>query len=204
MDDGCVHLLPVGPDAVLVEVADSRHAVSLATWAREHSLARDVVPGAETVLLDGLSESHDRSALADLLASWTPTAVDPGPEVEILVTYDGPDLDDVAERWGCDIDEAVARHQATEFVAAFCGFAPGFAYLSGLPDDLPEVPRLATPRTQVPAGSVALAGRWCGIYPTASPGGWRVIGHTDATLFDVRRESPALVAPGTHVRFGTS
>ena len=98
----------------------------------------------------------------------------------------------------------VARHESTEFVSAFCGFAPGFAYLSGLPDELPEVPRLATPRTHVPAGSVALAGRWCGIYPTASPGGWRVIGHTDATLFDVRREPPALLAPGTRVRFVTS
>ena len=79
----------------------------------------------------------------------------PGPRVEIPVTYDGPDLETVAGHWGCDVEEVVARHRATEFVSAFCGFAPGFAYLSGLEV---SVPRLATPRTRVPVGSVALAG----------------------------------------------
>ena len=191
----------VGRAAVLVEVPDSHDAVSLAAWARERALAREVVPGVRSVLLDGLA---DRDGLADALTDWSPDATEPGRVVEIPVTYAGPDLDDVAEAWGCEVDEVVARHESTEFVSAFCGFAPGFAYLAGLPDELPEVPRLATPRTHVPAGSVALAGRWCGIYPTASPGGWRVIGHTDATLFDVRREPPALLAPGTRVRFVTS
>jgi KipI family sensor histidine kinase inhibitor len=199
-----VNLLPVGRDAVLVEVATPQDAVSLATWARERALARDVVPGARTVLLDGLPAGLDPSRLDDLLASWAPTAVELGPKVEIAVRYDGPDLEAVAEAWGCEPTEVGARHRATAFVAAFCGFAPGFAYLTAVPDDLPEVPRLETPRTQVPAGSVALAGRWCGIYPTASPGGWRVIGHADATLFDVRREPPALLAPGTRVRFVAS
>jgi KipI family sensor histidine kinase inhibitor len=193
-----VHLIPVGRDAVLVEVADSGEALSLATWARERSLALDVVPGVETVLLDGLGEGHDVAALDDLLATWTPTATEPGPAVEIAMTYDGPDLEDVAAAWGCGVDEVVARHRATPFVSAFCGFAPGFAYLSGLEQD---VPRLATPRTRVPAGSVALAGRWCGVYPTDSPGGWRIIGHTDAELWDPSRARPALLAPGTRVRF---
>jgi KipI family sensor histidine kinase inhibitor len=190
-----VHLLPVGPDAVLVEVATSAEAVSLATWARDRALARDVVPGAETVLLDGVTVRGD---LEDVLAAWRPGGLETGPLVEVRVTYDGPDLDDVAERWGCDVSEVVRRHQATDFVSAFCGFAPGFAYLAGL--DV-EVPRLATPRTRVPAGSVALAGRWCGVYPTGSPGGWRIIGRTEAPLWDERRDPPALLGPGTRVRF---
>jgi KipI family sensor histidine kinase inhibitor len=190
-----VRILPVGRRAVLVEVDSAEDAVSLATWARERSLAREVVPGAETVLLDGVLE---RKALSDRLSSWSPTAVEPGPEVEIPVTYDGPDVEDVAGHWGCAVDEVAARHQATPFVAAFCGFAPGFAYLAGLDAD---VPRLATPRTRVPAGSVALAGRWCGVYPTTSPGGWRIIGTTDADLWDARRDPPALLGPGTRVRF---
>jgi KipI family sensor histidine kinase inhibitor len=187
--------IPVGRHGVLVEVASPGEAVSLATWARDRALARDVVPGAETVLLDGVV---DADAVAEALATWRPTLAEPGPRVELPVTYDGPDLEDVAARWGCDVDELVVRHQATEFVAAFCGFAPGFAYLSGL---AVQVPRLETPRTRVPAGSVALADRWCGVYPTDSPGGWRIIGRTDARLWDARRDPPALLAPGTRVRF---
>ncbi|HEY3530868.1 MAG TPA: allophanate hydrolase subunit 1 [Nocardioides sp.] len=190
--------LAFGRDAILIEVASSDEAVSLATWARHRGLARDVVPGAETVLLDGVT---DRDRLGEVLSGWEPTAVEPGSLVEIPVSYDGPDLDHVAERWGCSVDEVVARHQATAFVSAFCGFAPGFAYLTGLDA---EVPRLATPRTRVPAGSVALAGRWCGVYPTESPGGWRVIGRTDVPLWDPRRTEPALLAPGTRVRFVAS
>jgi KipI family sensor histidine kinase inhibitor len=190
-----VHLLPFGRDAVLVEVDSPQDAVSLATWARRRRLAREVVPGAESVLLDGVLA---RGGLDDVLATWRPTVVEAGPLVELPVTYDGPDLGFVAERWGCDKDEVVARHRATEFVSAFCGFAPGFAYLAGLSD---AVPRLETPRTRVPAGAVALAGTWCGVYPGESPGGWRVIGRTDAVLWDVSREEPALLAPGTRVRF---
>ncbi len=190
-----MELRPVGRAAVLVEVADSHQAVSLAVWARDRALARDVVPGARSVLLDGLA---DRDTLAHVLKDWTPGETEVGPEVELSVTYDGPDLHDVAALWGCEVDEVVARHRRTEFVAAFCGFSPGFAYLAGLEVD---VPRLPTPRTRVPAGSVALAGRWCGVYPTDSPGGWRIIGHTEAELWDPARAQPALLSPGTRVRF---
>jgi KipI family sensor histidine kinase inhibitor len=194
-----MQLLRVGREALLVEVADSAEAVSLATWARPRGLARDVVPGARTVLFDGLVDGPvDLDRFQGLLASWQPTVASPGPVVELSVTYDGPDLDDVAARWGCRAEEVGTRHQAVELVSAFCGFVPGFAYLAGLDVD---VPRLATPRARVRAGSVALAGRWCGVYPTASPGGWRVIGHTDAVLWDARRDPPALLAPGTRVRF---
>jgi KipI family sensor histidine kinase inhibitor len=185
----------VGPHALLIEVGSSHEAVDLASWAREHRLARDVVPGAETVLLDGVA---DAAGVDAVLAAWRPGEARTGAEVELAVIYDGPDLAFVAERWACSVEEVVARHQRTGFVSAFCGFAPGFAYLSGLEH---EVPRLATPRTRVPAGSVALAGRWCGVYPGASPGGWRIIGHTDAVLWNPDRPEPALLAPGTRVRF---
>jgi KipI family sensor histidine kinase inhibitor len=195
---GLVHLVPVGRDAVLVGVSNSAEAVSLAAWARERRLATDVVPGARTVLLDGLADLAGLDRLAELLSGWQPTEMAPGPLVELAVTYDGPDLGEVAEHWGCDVDEVVERHTTARLVSAFCGFAPGFAYLSGLEA---EVPRLATPRTRVPAGSVALAGRWCGVYPTSSPGGWRIIGHTDAVLWDPARAEPALLSPGTRVRF---
>jgi len=190
-----MELRPVGRFALLVEVADSQQAVDLAAWARGRSLAREVVPGAESVLLDGVT---DRDGLTRVLTEWHPSEATLGPEVELPVVYDGPDVEDVADAWGCGVDEVAARHRGTSFVSAFCGFAPGFAYLSGLDRD---VPRLSTPRTRVPAGSVALAGRWCGVYPTESPGGWRIIGRTDADLWDPDRDPPALLAPGTRVRF---
>jgi KipI family sensor histidine kinase inhibitor len=147
------------------------------------------------VLLNGLT---DREGAVGALSDWTPGTVGAGPEIEVPVTYDGPDLAAVAAAWGCEVAEVASRHQATGFVSAFCGFAPGFAYLSGLEI---QVPRLVTPRTTVPAGSVALADRWCGVYPTASPGGWQIIGHTDADLWDADRAQPALLEPGTKVRF---
>jgi KipI family sensor histidine kinase inhibitor len=190
-----MELRPVGRGAVLVEVGGSREAVDLATWARARALARDVVPGARSVLLDGIA---DRDSLVAVLEAWTMGAVPAASEVEIAVTYDGPDLAEVAEQWACSVEEVVARHQAIAFVSAFCGFAPGFAYLAGLES---VVSRRETPRTRVPVGSVALAGTWCGVYPTASPGGWRIIGRTDATLWDVDRDPPATLVPGTRVRF---
>jgi KipI family sensor histidine kinase inhibitor len=190
-----VHIHPVGRRALLVEVSSPQHAVDLATWARARSLSREVVPGAQTVLFDGAA---DPEALRHTLAEWQPSPTAPGRLVELPVTYDGPDLERVASYWGCEPDEVAARHRATDLVSAFCGFSPGFAYLSGLEV---SVPRLATPRTRVPAGAVALAGTWCGVYPRESPGGWQLIGHTDAPLWDAERAEPALLAPGTRVRF---
>jgi KipI family sensor histidine kinase inhibitor len=199
---GCVHLLdlrPVGPGAVLAEVADSASARSLAAYARAARVVADeVVPGARTVLFDGVV---DPEALGRLLNGWAPgVAADRGGLVEVPVVYDGADLEDVASRWGTDVDGVVARHGEIEFVSAFCGFAPGFAYLAGLPDQ-DAVPRLDSPRSRVPIGSVGLAGSWCGVYPTESPGGWRLLGRTDLTLWDPDRSEPALLAPGTRVRF---
>ena len=94
----------------------------------------------------------------------------------------------------------MARHGAVEFVSAFCGFAPGFAYLSGLPEEL-YVPRLDEPRSKVPPGSVGLAGQFTGVYPRSSPGGWQLIARTEETLWDLERDPPALLSPGTRVRF---
>lgn len=194
-----MQLRPVGPAAVLAEVGDAAGAVALATWARAQDVpAVEVVPAAETVLFDGVA---DLGRLSSLLDRWHPgEQAAPGPLVEVPVVYDGADLEDVADRWGTDVAGVVARHCEVEYVSAFCGFAPGFAYLAGLPDGL-AVPRLASPRPRVPAGAVGLAGAWCGIYPTASPGGWRLLGRTDASLWDVDRDPPALLAPGTRVVF---
>ena len=192
-------LRPVGHSAVLAEVTGPAEALALATWARSARIeAVEVVPAAETVLFDGVD---DVEALVGLLRSWTPTADAPmGDLVEVAMVYDGPDLGFVADVWGTDADGVVARHTGIEFVAAFCGFAPGFSYLSGLPDEL-AVPRLDSPRSRVAVGSVGLAGAWCGAYPTASPGGWRLLGRTDAPLWDAGRDRPALLPPGTRVRF---
>lgn len=194
-----VQLRPFGATAALAEVGDPATALALATWARASGVAAlEVVPAAETVLFDGVT---DLPALAAALRSWSPSDARPdGDLVEVPVTYDGPDLASVAQAWGTDVAGVVRRHTSVEYVASFCGFAPGFAYLAGLPAEL-AVPRLDSPRPRVPAGSVGLAGPWCGVYPSASPGGWRLLGRTDAPLWDPDRERPALLAPGTRVRF---
>lgn len=196
-----VQVRPVGRRALLVEVPPDRvvrwHAAL--ELLRHEGLAREVVPAARTVLLDGLADPV--GVRARVLAMTPPplTATD-GPLVELAVHYDGEDLAEVARLWGTDPAGVVAVHTGTAFRVAFCGFAPGFGYLAGLPPHR-HVPRRATPRTRVPAGSVALAGEWSGVYPTASPGGWQLIGSTSAVLFDVDREPPSLLAPGTRVRF---
>lgn len=194
-----MQLRPVGRTALLAEVEDATQAVALAGWARAARVdAVEIVPGAASVLFDG---TQDAAALAERLRDWRPGGPAPsGDVVEVPVEYDGPDLDDVAAAWGTDRAGVAERHAAVEYVAAFCGFAPGFSYLAGLPAPL-AVPRLPSPRARVPAGAVGLAGSWCGIYPTASPGGWRLIGRTDAPLWDVDRDPPALLPPGTRVRF---
>ena len=199
-----MHPRLLGEDALLLECAgppEVQAAYAEAVRRREAGTlsCTDLVPAATTLLLDGLTA---RQEVIAGLAGWPtePVTLAGADLVELPVVYDGPDLGTVARHWRTSVDEVVARHRSTEFVVAFCGFAPGFAYLSGLPDDL-RVPRLEQPRARVPAGSVGLAGGFTGIYPRASPGGWQLIARTDAELWDTDRQPPALLAPGTRVRF---
>ncbi|MFD5838134.1 allophanate hydrolase subunit 1 [Streptomyces collinus] len=197
-------VLPVGEDALLVEVssgdeAQALHAELLRRRAEGTLSVREIVPAARTVLLDGL-DAPGRLA-AELTAADLPAAPPRARDVvEIPVRYDGPDLAEVAAHWGVPVREVARIHGDTEFRVAFCGFAPGFGYLTGLPPRY-DVPRRVTPRTAVPAGSVALAGAYTGVYPRSSPGGWQLIGTTDAVLWDHARVPAALLSPGTPVRF---
>ncbi|MCX4552248.1 allophanate hydrolase subunit 1 [Streptomyces sp. NBC_01387] len=207
-----VRVLPAGRHALLVELATGAHAEAfhaelLRRRARgELPAVREIVPGARTVLLDGIPDIPPGAAgrLASDLVSWRipPLPRDAGDAVEIPVLYDGPDLADVAARWGVGVDEVSRIHSGAEFRVAFSGFAPGFGYLTGLPERF-HVPRRTTPRTQVPAGALALAGPHTGVYPRASPGGWQLIGRMPdpGRLWDPAREPAALLTPGTRVRF---
>ncbi|WP_138904114.1 5-oxoprolinase subunit B family protein [Streptomyces albidochromogenes] len=200
-----MRVLPAGDRALLVELgsgeeAEAFHAELLRRRARGTLPAvREIVPAARTVLLDGLD---DPARFAKGLADWEIPALvsGAGSTVELPVRYDGPDLAAVAELWGVPAGEVGRIHARTPFRVAFCGFAPGFGYLTGLAERY-AVPRRSTPRTAVPAGAVALAGAYTGVYPRSSPGGWQLIGSTDAVLWDHARVPAALLTPGTRVRF---
>jgi KipI family sensor histidine kinase inhibitor len=197
-----VRFRPVGADALLVEVGSVEEATALYRTARRLGVpATDIVLGARTVLFDGVG---DVAALEGEVRGWSPAdeGVQPSVErpVEVPTVYDGPDLDAVARAWDTTTRDVVAIHTGHEMRVAFCGFAPGFPYCTGLPAGL-RVPRLDTPRTRVAPGSVALADEYTGVYPAASPGGWRLIGRTELVLWDPGRTPPATLAPGTLVRF---
>lgn len=162
----------------------------------------DIVPGATTVLVTAQPGTGVLADLAASLADWPlePAPPPPAGTVELPVTYDGEDLDAVAGTAGLSRDEVIELHTAATYRVAFCGFAPGFAYLEGVPEPL-RVPRLAHPRPAVPAGAVGLAAGYCGVYPRSSPGGWQLIGRTTVVVFDPGRDPPALLTPGTLVRF---
>lgn len=202
-------VLPYGDRALLVEVGDTASVVAYVDALRERGLAgvADVVPAAETVLV--VAEPHAsvadlRSALLDIRPAETADILggdrDDGEVVEIPVRYDGPDLSDVAELTGLAEREVVEVHTGSLWRVAFGGFAPGFGYLVG-GDERLHVPRRSSARTAVPAGAVALAGEYTGVYPRESPGGWQLIGSTDAPMWDLRRDPPALLRPGARVRF---
>jgi KipI family sensor histidine kinase inhibitor len=200
-----VRILPAGDAAVLVELADLDQVGRLYAELRREPLpgTLDVVPATRTVLvtLDRAATSPERVA-AGLRGRTLPDTADPRDSrlVEIRTRYDGPDLADVAELTGLSVAEVARRHGAGEWTVAFCGFAPGFAYLTG-GDPALRVPRRPTPRTAVPAGSIGLADAFTGAYPRRMPGGWQLVGSTDAVLWDTGRDPPALLPPGTRVRF---
>ena len=160
------------------------------------------VPGAATLLLlfDPLRLSAE--ALRRRLQDLARAAGDRGAErrLRIPVWYGGPDLADLARERSMPEEEFARRHASASYRVAFLGFAPGFAYLTGLPREL-HAARLPTPRTRVPAGSVAIGGPYTGIYPDETPGGWRLIGRSPVQLFDPRASPPALLRPGDEVRF---
>jgi KipI family sensor histidine kinase inhibitor len=197
-------VLPCGDRGVLVETTDTESVPALLRAVDAAPMAGlvEVVAGAATVLLrfDPFTVSEQRvREYAEALEPLPAGAADVI-TVVVPVVYDGRDLHDVAEAAGLSRDEVVARHTAPAYEVAFCGFAPGFAYLRGL-DPALVVPRLDTPRTRVPAGAVAVADVWTGVYPRESPGGWRLLGRTDLVLWDSGNPEPALLAAGTIVRF---
>lgn len=219
-----MRVLTCGADALLVEVADLDAAGQLYAHLRTAPPPGVValVPAARTVLVRFDPARTDLPRLRRLLADPPPpiaaaARVGTGPSgavrldgaageagdlptVTVPVRYDGPDLAEVARLTGLTPAQVIDRHIRGTHRVAFCGFAPGFAYVSGLDPDL-HLPRRDSPRTRVPAGAVAIADQFTGIYPRTSPGGWHLIGRTDLAVFDLDREQPALLPPGTPVRF---
>lgn len=189
-----------GRGGLLVEVDSAAEVRALYTELLRRAPAglRDIVPAARTVLLVGTG----LESLASDIPNWplADAALATGPLLEIPVVYDGQDMEDVVTLSSLSRAEIIRLHSGTEFSVAFCGFVPGFAYLTGLPKAL-HVSRRKTPRKRVDAGSVAMAGEFTGIYPSSSPGGWQLIGHTPLTVWDNTRQPPALLAPSTRVRF---
>lgn len=164
----------------------------------------DIIPADDSLLLVFCRGQIPSDALRAALAGAAGAARRGTARLhELRVEYGGaagPDLAALAARAGLHVDDYVNSHAAAEYCVAFLGFQPGFPYLRGLRPAL-QAPRRATPRTRVPAGSVAVGGAYTGIYPAAGPGGWQLVGRTDASLFDPVREPPCLLLPGDRVRF---
>lgn len=196
--------LRCGREALLAEVADLDAALALYAALRAAALPGvvDLVPAARTVLIrldPAVTTPSSVASAAAALRVDEHRRPDVG-SVTIPVRYDGPDLADVAAHAGVSPETIVELHTAGEWTVAFTGFAPGFGYLTG-GDPRLEVPRRSSPRTRIPAGSVGLAGRFSGVYPNESPGGWQLIGHTDVDVWDLDRDPPALLMPGVRVHF---
>ena len=193
-------LMDYGPAAALLECEDLTEVIGLIPLLREQPKINEVIPGARTVLLrlDAPLDDADRRRLQSI----TPTGTEKRDRVRIRieVDYSGEDLATVADHLGIRPAEVVELHTGQIWTVGFCGFAPGFAYLQGEHDRL-RVPRRPAPRSWVPAGAVGLADSWSGIYPRAGPGGWQLIGRTDARLWNLDRTPPALLQPGYSVQF---
>lgn len=198
-------VMPYGDRALLVEFDTANSVIRFRDSVRlqGHRAIRSVVPAARTVLVEFDPALVDRAELTALLraCALSPTAMAAvrAEPIELAVRYDGADLAAVAEQSGMSVESVISRHVGAEYTVQFCGFSPGFGYLTGL-DPALRLPRLASPRAAVPAGSVAIADEFTGVYPRSSPGGWRLLGHTEAILFDLDRVPPALLTPGSRVR----
>lgn len=199
-----MRVLPSGSAGLLLELEHLEDVLALYAALTEERPAGvvDIVPAGRTVLVVIDPAMTELAVVERAVRSVRPNYAqqEAGDRAEIPVIYDGEDLADVAATLGCDVPELIHRHTADEWTVAFCGFAPGFAYITGASGNW-HVARKASPRTLVPAGSVGLAGEFSGIYPRASPGGWQLIGHTELAIFDLNLDPPALLRPGTRVRF---
>lgn len=193
-------VLPMGRSALLVE-CEQPAQWALACSSEGLSGVVDIVPAAETVLVT-FATAHQCEVARDRVSkiSHARNQVNGGGLVTIEMRYDGIDLADVARAIGRTTHDVVQLHSEALYTVAFCGFAPGFAYLTGLSPAL-RLPRRMTPRTRVPAGSVAIAAEYTAVYPGESPGGWNLLGSTEQVTWDPARDPPALLQPGTVVRF---
>jgi KipI family sensor histidine kinase inhibitor len=192
----------VGDAALLAESEQPAGALADAIRALRLPGVLDAIPGARTVLVVTEPGSWDLDSLAARAAAVQASGADPAGQAlaEIPVRYDGPDLADVARMTGLTAGEVIARHAGRVYTVGWLGFSPGFPYLTGL-DPALDVPRLDVPRLRVPGGSVAIAGGLAAVYPSESPGGWRLLGRTSAVLWDAGHDPPALLVPGMRVRF---
>jgi KipI family sensor histidine kinase inhibitor len=198
-----MRLLPMGSTAVLVDDPTGDPAAwSLGLRALGLDGLIDVVPAANTVLIRCGSDAQLAAVVArlDEVVPFGTDGIARPMALEVPVRYDGVDLEEVAHLVGSSVESVIAIHSGATYEVAFCGFAPGFGYLRGLPSAL-HLPRRQTPRTRVPAGSVAIAAEYSAIYPSQSPGGWHLLGTTDVALFDPDRAPPALLEPGSIVKF---
>jgi KipI family sensor histidine kinase inhibitor len=196
----------MGDSALLVDLDSSEEAHGLAAaldGGTTHEMGvAEVIVGHRSVTVVVEPRSTDIDALSDTLATMplAPAHRSTGRRLEIPVVLDGPDLGDVAQRAGLSPARVVDLLTGTDLEVAFVGFAPGFAYLVGLPPELASIPRRPTPRPAVPGGSVALAGGFAAIYPQTSPGGWQIVGHSGIELFDPTTPPYALLRAGDRVR----
>jgi KipI family sensor histidine kinase inhibitor len=205
---GPITIHDYGDQALLLEFDSTAEVLAWTDALREAELlgVLDIVPASRTVLVKLAGPRYQaptRQRLAKLRVTaeaLTEASTPHEADIEIDVVYDGADLEEVARLTGMTTDQVVAAHTGTLWQVGFGGFAPGFAYLIG-GDERLNVPRQSEPRTKVPAGSVALAGEFSGVYPRESPGGWQLIGRTNAELWDVDRDPPALLRPGMWVQF---
>lgn len=197
-----MRILPSGARGLLLEFDSLEEVLAQYAALQDAELpVLDLVPAGRTILVVGDRDTDLRS-LAGALEQIGPGehTGHSGAPVEIPVQYDGEDLTEAADLLGWSPEELVRRHREEEWTVAFCGFAPGFGYLSGTRFEW-DVPRRSSPRTKVPPGSLALAGEFTGVYPRESPGGWQLIGHALVDVFDLDRDPAAMLAPGASVRF---
>ncbi|MGC5583737.1 5-oxoprolinase subunit B family protein [Ornithinimicrobium sp. W1665] len=197
-----MRVLPSGSRGLLLEMDSLEEVLERYAALKDVDLpVLDLVPAGRTILVVA-DRGTDLRELEQTVRAVRPGG-HTGPErdpVEVPVRYDGEDLHEAAELLGWSTEELVRRHQEEEWTVAFCGFAPGFAYIAGTRFDW-DTPRRSSPRTKVPPGALALAGEFTAVYPRESPGGWQLVGHALVEMFDLDRDPPSLLLPGTPVRF---